>query len=124
MAVAPFAYARIGCSDLTGNTSAGVQLAQGTSLDAPANWWGDPTGPTHPGNPGGSGDAVLDGATGDAGSVDYGGFLAQPATADDCPEGVPGPVGVPMLGRAGLVLLAGLFAVLAGFVLRRKRTTC
>lgn len=113
------AVARITCSDLTGNTTAGLALAQGDSLNARANYWGDASGPTHPANPGGTGDPVLDGASGAAGTVDYASFLAQSATIDDCALGLPAPVSVPTLdpiARALLLttlLLIGLFALSA-----------
>jgi len=36
-----------------------------------AVWWGDSSGPSHPANPGGSGDSVKDGDNGASGWVDY-----------------------------------------------------
>ncbi len=42
------------------------------NMDAQWNWWGDDTGPTHSGNPGGTGQAVSD-------SVNYGNFFTSGA---------------------------------------------
>lgn len=56
---------------LCGNGSAGLYLASAVNVNAEGNWWGDASGPAHPGNPGGVGDAVVDGANGGAGAVDY-----------------------------------------------------
>jgi hypothetical protein len=115
--VEPGAQARIVCSDLTGNTTAGVALAQGDALNARANHWGDASGPTHPGNPAGTGDEVLDAANGAAGTVNYADFLAQPATAGDCARGIAQPLPVPTLDAPArslmlLIMLAiGLLAL-------------
>ncbi len=47
-----------GCN-IYGNFPYGGYNADSTILvDAEENWWGDSTGPTHPSNPGGQGDAV------------------------------------------------------------------
>jgi hypothetical protein len=100
--------ARLSCSDFTGNTMAGAALTLGSELDARGNYWNDPSGPDHPQNPGGSGDAVLDGASGAVGTVDFGDFLAQPATEADCDRGTalpPPPVAVPTLQGAGRIVL-------------------
>lgn len=51
----------------------GVLWAGAGSIDATASYWGTASGPTHSGNPGGTGDAVSDG-------VNYSGFLAAPPT--------------------------------------------
>lgn len=46
-------------------------FSAGASVDAEGNWWGVASGPLHPGNPGGTGDVLIDGANGGAGSADY-----------------------------------------------------
>ncbi len=103
------ATARVHCTNVRGNTPlAGLELLSGDAVDARAVFWGDPTGPTHPGNPGGLGDLVEDGANGGAGVVDYSGYLAAEATADDCLA--PPVVEVPTAGGFGLALLALLLA--------------
>ncbi len=61
------------------NGIAGVKngpLASAT-VDATANWWGSATGPTHPGNPGGTGDVI-------EGNVTFVPFSTVPLAA--CPE--------------------------------------
>jgi hypothetical protein len=49
-------------------------------INAELNWWGSPTGPTHPSNPGGTGDLVVD----DGDGIDYIPFLATPAGGTPC----------------------------------------
>ena len=112
VALQPGAQGSVGCSNFLGNAIAGLELAQGVQLTARSNYWGDPSGPDHPGNPGGMGDAVFDGANGGAGAVDYSGFLAQPATANDCPQGLPRPQPIPVMNGFGQVfLLLGILGV-------------
>jgi len=56
------------------------------TVDATGNWWGDPSGPTHPNNPGGSGDNVEDSASNSSGTVVFDPFLTSPsADAGTCP---------------------------------------
>lgn len=43
---------------ICGNPGVGLKLDGTGEVDAPANWWGDASGPTNASNPGGSGDAV------------------------------------------------------------------
>jgi hypothetical protein len=60
------------------NTNAGLDLnADGSSLDAEGNWWGDVSGPTHPSNPSGTGDKVVDGENGDKGTADFTQWITQ-----------------------------------------------
>jgi len=60
--------------------------ALGGPLDARHNYWGDPSGPTHPSNPGGTGDIVSAG-------LDFAPFAVTEAAAqaavDYCGAGVP-----------------------------------
>ena len=73
-------------NSITANPTAGIEIdatagAYTGTLNAELNWWGTPTGPTSPANPGGTGDVVTD----PAGQVDVVPFLNsgtdfQPAT--------------------------------------------
>lgn len=112
------AEVRIGCSNFVGNGPAGLALLTDNLVEATPNYWGDPSGPTHPGNPGGVGDAIHDAAAGFAGTVLFDPFLAAEATAGDCP--VTPVQEIPTLGGAGLAALALALAVAAAFVLRRR----
>ena len=103
-------FAAVYCSNFIGNTEAGLELAQGSALPAGANFWDSATGPTHPGNPNGTGDQVVDFANGGTGDVNYSGFLSQPATDAECPELLIEAVPVPALSQYGIVLL--LFGML------------
>jgi parallel beta-helix repeat protein len=64
------------------------------TVDATGNWWGDPSGPTHPNNPGGSGDNIEDSANNSSGTVVFDPFLTSPsADAGTCPPtSTPSPV--------------------------------
>ena len=53
-------YGDIHSSNFIGSASYGVQNGSGVPLDATGNYWGDVTGPIHPSNPNGEGDAVSD----------------------------------------------------------------
>lgn len=112
------AEVRIGCSNFIGNGPAGLALLTDNLVEATPNYWGDPSGPTHPGNPGGVGDAVHDAAAGFAGTVLFDPFLEAEATAGDCPTT---PVQeIPTLGGTGLAALALALAFVAALVLRRR----
>jgi hypothetical protein len=50
------------------------------TIDAELNWWGSATGPTHPNNPGGTGDLVVD----DGDGIDYDPFRTTPAGGTPC----------------------------------------
>jgi hypothetical protein len=112
---------RVSCSDFVTNGPNGLALFSESLVDARSNFWGDVNGPTHPGNPGGSGDFVHDGATGTAGEVRYAPFLALDANAEDCP--VVAVLEIPTLGPSGLVALAlaMAFAALNSRRLRARR---
>jgi len=49
-------------NSIFGNTPYGLSniTISGDDVDATLNWWGDASGPTHPSNPDGSGDAITD----------------------------------------------------------------
>ena len=64
-----------------GNSFEGNGVAvdnQGKLVDAPNNWWGSPTGPTSPANPGGEGQVALNG-------TQIAPFLTSPPDFDDDP---------------------------------------
>ncbi len=69
-----FAYAgAVVYSEIAGNDTIGVSSSDpdpALLLNAQSNWWGSSSGPTHPTNPGGTGDAVSD-------RVDYSDFLTS-----------------------------------------------
>lgn len=46
---------------IAGNTEYGVRNLTNVSVDARCTYWGDPSGPTHPDNPQGTGDPVTEG---------------------------------------------------------------
>jgi hypothetical protein len=75
---------------IQGNSMAGLQVDSGghsMTLDAEKDWWGSSSGPTHPSNPGGTGDAIID----PDGVVDFMPWLLSPTgTGPSCPA-PPGP---------------------------------
>jgi len=69
-----------------------LQLLNGLVVDAEGNWWGNVSGPTHPSNPGGSGDAIIDGFSGGFGAVDFDPWIdtiAHSASVDPVDPGQP-----------------------------------
>ena len=57
----PSAGALVSENNISGNELYGILVDPGVSVDARNNWWGHPSGPEHPTNPGGLGDVVSDG---------------------------------------------------------------
>ncbi|REJ82783.1 MAG: right-handed parallel beta-helix repeat-containing protein [Acidobacteria bacterium] len=110
---------RVHCSDFVANGPSGFELQTAATVDASLNYWGAASGPTHPGNPSGTGDVVLDAANGGVGVVSWSPFLVAPATADDCPVLVP-VTEIPTLGSTAAAVLALLMALAATAVLRRR----
>jgi Bacterial Ig domain/Calx-beta domain/Beta-propeller repeat len=55
-----------------------ARASTNTTIPARNNWWNSPTGPTHPNNPNGTGDPVVNG-------VDYIPFLTAPPDYSDAP---------------------------------------
>jgi hypothetical protein len=45
-------------NNFTGNTAAGLRHDGLGTFNATSNWWNSPSGPTNPGNPTGTGDAI------------------------------------------------------------------
>ncbi|MDQ2809085.1 MAG: right-handed parallel beta-helix repeat-containing protein, partial [Chloroflexota bacterium] len=69
-------------NNIAGNTVAGARNdSTAVNLNATTDWWGSATGPTNPGNPGGTGDIVT-------GTVTFAPFLTNPAS---CIGGTPQP---------------------------------
>lgn len=70
---------------IQGNSTAGLQVDAGGhsgTLHAENNWWGSSSGPNHPSNPGGMGDAIIDPDS----VVDFTPFLVSPPPAlPSCP---------------------------------------
>jgi len=73
-------------NNIIGNAIGAEYLGMET-INAEDNWWGHPTGPTHPNNPGGTGDAVVD----DGDGIDYDPFLTTPAGGTLCIPTPPPP---------------------------------
>ena len=121
-------------SDITGNSVWGIGIDENSSLgpdasdsdnpsspdavvDARRNYWGAASGPTHPTNPLGSGDVVADGENDlgaeaggpNTGTINFGSFRS-----DSINTALP----VPVIPTPGLLLLAGLLALLGAS--RRK----
>lgn len=80
-----------------------------SDADASNNWWGNPTGPTSPSNPGGTGDLVDD-------RVAFTPFLTSPPACGATP-----PLEAPTVSTWGLVLLALLLAGSAFLKMRSLR---
>jgi len=90
--------AHFNCID--GNTVAGLQVDSGGhlgTLNAENNWWGSANGPTHPSNPGGTGDAIID----PDGVVDFIPFLKS------CPSGAAAPSMVTGGGHVNVNMMGG-----------------
>jgi hypothetical protein len=100
-------------NDFSGNTELAVLTrsyfpASQSDADASGNYWGSPTGPTTPANPGGTGDAVDD-------RVDFTPFLTAPST---CARDIV--TDIPAVSASGLALLSLLLAASALLCLRRR----
>ncbi len=61
----------VNSSIICDNAASGLRLGVDVAVNAEGNWWGDASGPSHPNNPGGTGDAIIDGASGGSGTVDF-----------------------------------------------------
>jgi hypothetical protein len=58
----------------------GARYLGAETINAELNWWGSPTGPTHPTNPGGMGDSIVD----DGNGIDFMPFRTTPAGGTPC----------------------------------------
>lgn len=84
--IAPNSNITANNNNIQGNAIAGLEVESGGyfggSLDAKNNWWGSPTGPTHPSNFGGTGDKIID----PDGAVTFIPFLTSPSTCAAVPQ--------------------------------------
>ena len=77
------------------------------ALGAEGNWWGAASGPTHPGNPPGTGDPVVDSANGGGGTVDFDPWIDTiGGSAGAATIGQPVVVTFQFTGGSGAVSLA------------------
>jgi hypothetical protein len=90
-------------NSISGNPTAGLEIdsaagAYTGTLDASNNWWGSPSGPTTPNNPGGTGDKIIDPNN----QVNFSPFLISGADSQpNTPGFQPGP------NSATVVVVAG-----------------
>ena len=106
------------CNDVARNGD-GLVVTAPAIVEAEENYWGSPTGPTHPSNPAGTGDTIRDAANGGSGTVDFEPFLTIPASQSG--QCVVRPA--PLLDRRGLLaLLLGLFVLASLRLARRARS--
>ena len=90
---------------ICGNGS-GIELNTDVTIDAEGNWWGAATGPTHPNNPAGTGDEVLDSANLASGTVDFDPFVnTVSGTAAAATVGQSSSVSFQFSGGSGTVFL-------------------
>lgn len=106
---------RVERNNVTGNGDGLRNDTAPIAIDAEDNWWGAPTGPTHPSNPTGTGDSVVDSANGGAGTVDFTPRLTFPAaTETPC-----SPQPVPAAGPIAIAAMLGLLALIGARAHRR-----
>jgi hypothetical protein len=86
-------------------------------INAAHNFWGAASGPTHPNNPGGSGDPIVDGANGGSGTVIFDPFLMSPSAQSAFCQ----LHGAPVMQGPGLVLLVLGLLILPSWRRRAKR---
>lgn len=96
--------------DASGNIICGNE--GGFDVDGPAsvnvegNWWGAASGPTHPSNPGGSGDEVFDAGNGSQGTADFTPWIDTiDGTNGQATQGQPKVVTFEFTGGGGAVAL-------------------
>jgi len=115
------------CNNILRNT-AGLFLGSDVNVDAEHNWWGDPSGPNHPNNPGGTGNPIRDGASGGFGTVDFAPWLSGPFEITPPCGAPPIPVGGFIVPVSKLELLApwlglvALIVVAVAVAIRRRRS--
>ena len=92
---------------ICGNVEGGYESFDDSASNAEGNWWGAATGPTHPSNPAGTGDDVVDGTNGQLGTVDFDPFITTSSGSGSATVGLAstisfqftGPGGTPVLGE-------------------------
>jgi len=90
---------------ICGNTT-GIEVLSSAVFSAQGNWWGDASGPTHPGNAGGTGDSVVDGGNGGSGTVDFDPWVDTiSGSADAATAGSPSVVSFQFSDAGGTVFL-------------------
>jgi hypothetical protein len=99
---------QLSCNDIAGNLT-GLRLTAAAVVHAANNFWGSESGPTHPSNPGGTGDPIADGANGGAGTVIFKPFLTEETFRSAFCQAR----GAPALGGPGLALVVLMFLFLA-----------
>jgi hypothetical protein len=94
---------------LCGNTTSGLASLDTQSVNAEGNWWGNATGPTHPGNATGTGEDVLDGANpgtlGAQGTVDFAPWIDTTTGSGSAVVGQASNIEFRFTGGAGAVAL-------------------
>jgi hypothetical protein len=95
-------------SIICGNVGNGLGSYQAVTTTAEGNFWGDISGPTHPGNPAGTGDQVQDGANGLSGTVDFDPWIdtiTPSGPAEAVPAGMATTISFQFSGGSGTVFL-------------------
>lgn len=113
----------ISCCDITGNGLGGMALYQNVTVNAENNYWGSANGPTHPLNPGGTGDSALDSTDGDPdykGTLDYTPWLTDNFT-ESCEADEPDPYNIPTTTPLGLALMVLLLSGAAFWFIKKRR---
>jgi len=95
---------------ICGNTTSGLASLSDVSVNSEGNWWGAASGPTHPSNAAGTGDAVLDAANpGDLfaeGAVDFTPWIDTVSGSGTAIVGQASTISFEFKGGAGAVAFA------------------
>ncbi len=82
------------------------EVGSAATVGAGGNWWGAASGPTHPSNPSGTGDAVVDSSNGGGGTVDFDPWIDTiTGSAGSATVGQPTVVTFEFTGGSGAVAL-------------------